>query len=264
MELSLFESCRKKKLLVQFGIWLSAISVFYAAVFTPLFHVVSSNVLLINTVYPLLLDFGMQFLNYLFYWCSFAYVVYAFFRFGWEKGYAFLVIYAIVVLLRYPIDLIAGFCMTGIPTADTFLFNYLPYLLIDIGMDLLLMLGLVLVLRTIRNKQPYVVRSKRGKVLRSNLPFSRMFDLKNPVQRAAFWAALIPACVQLLSRVLFDLAWGAPAGLTDLLWMITYYALDVVYALIGFFVIVLWLNRFYFNEEKARMEYEQPLPNDPV
>ena len=264
MELSLFESCRKKKMLLQFGIWLSAITLFYAAVCTPLYHLINSNVLLRDTVYPLLLDFGMQFLNYLFYWCSFAYAIYALFRFGLGKGYPFLVTYALVVLLRYLINFIVGGYMTAFPTVDNFLSNELPDLLFGIGMDLLLMLVLTLILRAVHQKQPYVARSKRGGVLLSNLPFSKLFDLKNPIQRAVFFAALIPASVQLILRVFFDIAWGAPVGLTDLLWMITYYALDIVYVLIGFFVIVLWINRFYFSEEKARMEYEQPLSNDPI
>ena len=251
-------------MLLHFGLWLSTIAVFYAVVCTPIFHVISSDPLLTETVYPLLLDFSMQFLNFLCYWCAFSYVIYAFFRFGFDRGYAFPLLYAVVVLIRYPINLASGFCMMGLPTVSDFLSNYLPYLLIDIVLDLLWMLILLLVLRTVHKKQPYVQRSRRGGVLFANVPFSGMFQLKNPVQRTALWAALIPAAVQLLSRVVFDVAWGAPSGLTDLLWMITYYALDSAYALIGFFVIVLWINHFYFSEEKARMEYEQPLPNDPV
>ena len=264
MELSLFESCRKKKMLVQFGIWLSVISVFYAAVCTPLYHSINSNVLLRGTVYPLLLDFAMQFLNYLFYWCSFAYVLYALLRFELKKSYSFLVIYAVVVLLRYFVNFAVGGYMTAFPAVDVFLSNELPYLLFEIGMDLFWMLVVVLILRAVHQKQPYAMRTKRGAMLLSNLPFSKLFHLQNPVQRAALWAALIPAAVQLASRIFFDLSWGAPAGFTDLLWMIIYYVLDIVYALIGFFVIVLWINRFYFSEEKARMEYEQPLPNDPI
>jgi len=264
MPISVFDLCRKQKLTKGFLLSLCGISLFYAAVCTPVFHMLSSDILLQNSMYPLLLDFLMQFLNYLFYWVAFAFLLYTYFRFDVEKFRSFLWIYALVVVLRYLANLIAGFCMIERPMWEDFLTMYLPYLLLDILLDLAQMGALIWILRSVKRRGTMQARRKGGELLLTNLPISGMFDFKNPISRSAFFASSIPAFVQLVSQIIFDLFYGAPTGLSDLLWMIFYYLLHAVYLFVGFLVLILLINHFYLNEEKARMEYEQPLPNDPV
>ena len=264
MELTLFEKCRKKRMLVWFSVWLFAISAFYAAVCTPVYHVLNSDILISDTVFPLLWDTLMQILNYLFYWGAFAIVLYAIFRLGIKNCISFLGIYVGTVFFRYFSNLLAGFLTNGFPLMDRFLSDDLPYLILDIVLDLLLMGVFVWILIAVQRRNTTARNRKRGEFLLSNLPFVKLFDLKNPVQLAAFLGALIPSAVLLISRVIFDISYGAPTGIVDLLWMAVYYVSDIGSALIGFILAVLLVNRFYFSEEKARLDYETPLPNDPV
>lgn len=264
MSLSVFEAFRKQKMKKSLFLWLLILSAFYAFVCTPIFHLCSSNILLRDSVYPIVLDFLMSFLNYLFYWIAFSFLIYAFFRFEETHYRSFFAIYAGVVAFRYCANLLSGFLMTEIPLWEKLVSDYLPYLLIDIGLDLAQMGALLLILRTVKYPNTSPIQKKRGILLFSCLPFTKMFNFKNPIQKTAFWGALIPAILQLFSQIIFDISYGAPTTLAAWLWMILYYLLILIYLLVGFFVIVLLLNRFYLNEEKARMEYEQPLPNDPV
>ena len=264
MTLSVFELCRKQKLRTELLLSLSAISLFYAVVCTPIFHVLSSDVLLQTSIYPLLLDFIMQFLNYLYFWIAFSYALYAFFRFDLSNCYSIFGVYCGTVVARYLANLIAGFFMTGVPLWKDFVSGYLPYLLIDICLDLAQMGVLIWVLTAVKNKHALQMYRKRGSFLLSNLPFSGMFNFINPIQRAVFWAAVIPASVQLLSQIIFDMFQGLPLSLSGMLWMIFYYLLTVIYLFVGYFVMVLMINRFCLNEEKARLEYETTLPNDSV
>ena len=48
---------------------------------------------------------------------------------------------------------------------------------------------------------------------------------------------------------------GVVRDLADLLWMISYYLADFISIIIGYFVILLFFNHFYLEEEKARMEF---------
>ena len=78
MSLSVFETFRKQKMKKSLFLWLLILSAFYAFVCTPIFHLCSSNILLRDSVYPIVLDFLMSFLNYLFYWIAFSFLIYAF------------------------------------------------------------------------------------------------------------------------------------------------------------------------------------------
>ena len=67
---------------------------------------------------------------------------------------------------------------------------------------------------------------------------------------------MIPSALMLISRVIYDVSLGGAAGLGDLLWMITYYASDIVSIFVGYFVILLLVNRLYLREETAKSNYE--------
>ena len=90
------------------------------------------------------------------------------------------------------------------------------------------------------------------------MPFASMFSFSNGMQRANLLMAAIPAVTQIVYRAIYDIAfYGVARDLADLLWMISYYLADVLSMVVGYFVILLLLNRFYLNEEKARLEYRQ-------
>lgn len=251
MELSLFDLCRKRNLNLRMLIFLFAITLFYAVICTPVSLLVSSDILLSETVLPLLIDVLMLLCNYLFYWVSFAIVLYAIGRFEVGNCISLFGIYVGAVFFRYLANITAGFLVIGFPTWEDFLSDHLLYLLIDIGMDLILMAVMVLIVSLTFKKA-----SANSSPL-AGLPIDRLFDLKNPIQLAAFWSAVIPAAVQLISRVFYDaFYYGAPTSLIDLLWMVIYYVSDFANVVIGYLVIVLILNRIFMKEEKARIDYD--------
>lgn len=244
-------------------IWLFSISVFYAAVCTPLFHIINSDVLLADTVLPLALDLLMQVLNYLFYWGAFSFVLYAVFRFGFSNCRSFFLIYCGAVLFRYVANLLTGFLTMGFPLWREIVSDYLPYLIIDIVLDIALLGTLNAILYATVRRYALYNKMKRDAFFNTHMMFQRLFDRKNPILSAAFWASLIPSAVQLVSRVIYDISYGAPTGPIDLLWMIVYYLSDFVFLLIGLLLIIRILNGLYISEEKARLEDASILPNQP-
>ena len=69
-------------------------------------------------------------------------------------------------------------------------------------------------------------------------PFKKTFDLHNPLQRSAFIMAIIMGSIHIASRIIYDLYYGLPSTLVDLLWMVTYYLSDVVSALIMYLIAI--------------------------
>ena len=251
MELSLFERCRKKKLTVQLAVWLFVIALFYAAVCTPISRVVASDILLADTVVPLIIDVLGLLCNYLFYWAAFAFLLYAVFRLEIKNSIPLLAVYAGAVVFRYLANQIADFCVFGFPSVNDFFSLYLPYCLIDMLLDLAQIAVAVLLILCLKKRA-----ANAQTAVFEELPVTKLFDYKKTVLRAGVLLGIIPATAQLISRVIYDIWYGAPTGLADLLWMIVSYLSDLAFVLIGYAVIVLFLNRFCLSEKKAKLEYD--------
>lgn len=257
MELTLFEHCQRRRMTRRLAVYLFITAGFYAAVCTPVYLIAVSDVLIQDTAFPMVWDCLMMLVNYGFYWISFSFVAYAALRFRISKCMPLLSLYAGMVVFRYGANIIAGFLVNGFPTVNSFLSDTFPYFLIDIILDWVQMAVVVFILYWIDKNSPHRRAEQRGALLLSNMPIVGLLNFQNPVMRAALWSGIVPAAVQLLSRVRYDIAVGAPVNAVDLLWMIVYYLSDILMALVGYFLMVLLLNRLFLKEEKARRQDEE-------
>lgn len=225
---------------------LLGIALFYAVVCTPVSIIVGSDNLLGETALPLLVDLVLSVFNYAYFWIAFAFLLYFGVCFGKKTYPAVVAIYLGVTVFRYSANLVSGFYQLSFPRPSEFVSDYLPYFIIDIFMDAVLFSVAFLIVHLCCER---VIRISK------HLPVTKLTDRKNPVSTAAFWLALVPALVQLGSRVIYDLDFGAPQGLADLLWMIFGYLSDGMGLLIGYFVILLLVNRLYVKAEEAKLAY---------
>lgn len=256
----LYEQGRKKRITREFAILIFAVCAFYALILTPLYSWTSSDVLIANTGLPVVIEALLDICNFAFYWIAFGYLLLLSARFSLRVCTRFAVIYSLATLFRYCAALLAGYLLNGFPTFADFASDALPYFVADILLDLSF-LGIASLLVYFLFEIPNLERRKSAGELRSPLsaylPFAGLWDLKNRLLRVALIVVAIPSVVQIIYRIIYDVTfYGAPRNLPDLLWMITYYLMDLISIVIGFLVIVLFLNRAYFREEKALMEYE--------
>ncbi len=254
----------------RFAALIFALTLFYAVVCTPLYLYFSSDILFDGTVIPLLWDVLMGACNYLFYWGSFAFLLFLGARYSLGRCKAFFAVYAGAVLFRYSANLLAGYLVLGFPTLSAFISSDLPELLFCIGMDLVLMAFAVLAFHLIVDKTPLKIATE-GDLTQTEVTeesrvrlwcdSQKLYDKSNALHQTAVWMGLIPAAIQLLNRIRYDIFYGAPTDALDLMWMIVYYVGDVLCALIGYLVILLLLNsllaRFYNERTDVAEECEQ-------
>ena len=124
------------------------------------------------------------------------------------------------------------------------------------------MLG-VLVLAEFCCRRPLMAAKKYAKgavgeeMISDALPVQQLFDIKQPLPKLCFFAALIPAGIKLLSRLYYDIFfWGLPEDVSEGLLMTTYYIGDVASLLVGYFVLLYLLQTFYTKETKRKIEFE--------
>ena len=88
-------------------------------------------------------------------------------------------------------------------------------------------------------------------------PISKLFDLKKPLSKLCFFAALIPTGIKVLSRLYYDIFfWGLPQDAEEWLLVATYYVGDAATLFIGYFVILYLLQAFFVAETKRRIDFE--------
>lgn len=256
------ELCRKrlKKYFLNFAI---VFVVTLSAIYTPIYLLLASNVLWRDSILLFLLTELIEpLMIFSFYWGSFAFLIYIDLRFGKKQMKYFAIIYAVAVMTRYFLTLIAGYALMSFPGWDVFWREEIPSALFSIGMDFLQMLGVLLLAefccrRPMMSAKTYTKGAEGEGMMADCFPIAGLFDLKKPLPKLCFFSALIPAGLKFLSRLYYDLFfWGLPTDAAEWLLMITYYIGDIAAFLIGYFVLLYLLQMFYTAESKRRIDFE--------
>ena len=250
MQLSLFEQTYKKKLTRRLTLFLFGLALLYAVVCTPLYLVISSDILMAETILPLLLDIIMTVFNYFFYWIAFAYIAFMILRYGIGASKSAMAIYTGASAFFYVANLICGYFVIGFPLWEDFTYDELPYLIWNIVLNLGLMAATVLIAHFLGER----LRNRKQR-LTDELPIERLTEFQNGIGLMALLVACVPAAAQMVSRIIYDFSMGAPRGPIDLLWMIVYYCSDALFAVLGYLVTVWIWNQISVREVEVGSEF---------
>ncbi len=251
----LFEKYRKRKSLVTFAVILFSIVFVQSAVLNPLYIWLSSNAVMARTVLPTLIEGIIQLSSLPFYWISLVYLLFLATRFSAKTTLGGVGIYAASTVLHSALGLLSGHLLLGFPTGADFL-DELKYPLFDIAADLaIIAFGALLLFLSLH--KALRMASNRSTFFEENLPFEKLVDFKHPMSRTMMLMALVPGATRILERIVYDSFIGLPKDPIDLLWMIVYYAGDLLTIVVGYFVILLIINQLHLKELKSKLLYEE-------
>ena len=263
MQNLLFDELCIKRTKKQFLIFAIACVGFISVIYTPIYLLLSSDVLWRNSIILFLWTEVMGPLSdFAFYWGSFAFLIYIYLRFGKGQSKPFLIIYGAAVVARYLITLIVNFSLMSFPGWDVLFGEELLSALFTIAMDALQMLGVLLLtefccLRPLLGTKAYSKEKMGEEMMADFFPIEGLFNLKKPLPKLCFFASLIPAGIKVLSRLYYDIFfWGLPQDGAEWLLMVTYYIGDIATLFIGYFVLLYILQTFYTAETKRRIDFE--------
>ena len=228
----------------------------YIFVFAPLYVWLSNDVLYMGTVLPDVFEVLCSTVDILVFGLSYGVILFALYRFPFKKALVLVYVYIASIFYKYVGNLLMTYITDGVPKSGVFsdLLNVGFYILLE-----LLQAGIVLLIGAkilTTAKQRESIRLEAAKKAQISyepsaeyLPFSRLLNLKNPLQGAAFWMAFVPMIVHVLQRAYFDILLTVSNGfygnpLIDILWMLLYYTLDVVaYGVIVYFIEILLVSK---------------------
>lgn len=245
---------RRMLLLLSIGLFL-LISV-YIFVIAPLYIQFSNDVLYMGTVLPEVFSVLLSTVDVLVFGLFYGVLLYALYRFGLKKALFTSFVFIVSVLYKYIGNLLMTFLTDGVPT-DGILSDVLNiglYILLELLQATVVFTISALILRKAKDRERIRLEAaeKAKKVYEpaaEYLPFSRLLNFGNPLQKAAFWMAFVPMIVHVIQRAFYDIVLTIANGfygnpLIDILWMILYYILDVVaYGVVVYFIEILTVSK---------------------
>lgn len=263
MQALLFDQLLSKRLKKRFFIFSIVCVAVISALYTPVYLLLSSNVMWRNSILLLLwTEILGPLMNYAFYWGSFAFLIYIYLRYSKDGIKPFLVVYGGAVVARYLVTMLVTFAIMAFPGWDTLWSQEIPGVLFSVVMDCLQMLGVLLLCefcayRPLSRENPQFCELNRGDLMVQIFPVTALLDFKRPLQKLCALTALIPAGLQFLSRIYYDVFfYGLPQDLAEWLLLLTYYIGDVAALVIGYFVLHYVLQMLFAGETKCRIEFE--------
>ncbi|MBE6633329.1 MAG: hypothetical protein E7620_03180 [Ruminococcaceae bacterium] len=210
----------------------AAIAAFYAFICTPIYILISTNVVLLNSILPTVWDLLQILLQFFFYWCFAAFLIACLKGDKERMPRALIVVFVCSSFGRYFISLVIGYLMTEGLGEWGFFMNDLLYMMIDVLGDWFICGVAVLAsyFLLFRNRIPHKDQE-------------RLLDFRDPACVVILCSIAFPTLLSIGSRIISDVFLGAPQNTYDLIWMILAYVGDLLSYPIGYLVVFLLLHR---------------------
>ena len=139
-------------------------------------------------------------------------------------------IYGGVLLVKMLIDTTVGLLIFG----GGWRLEELLYILLMWIFELMLAFGVVLIAHLChKNKENDVAE------------FNKLYSRNNALHRSALCVAVVISAIKLISRMVFDIGYGLPDGMTDLLWMVAGYASDLLSGVIVYLISIFLIKKLH-------------------
>jgi hypothetical protein len=258
----LFDELCIKRAKKSFLIFSAVCTALVSVIYTPIYFLLSSNVLWRGSVLLFVLtEFIEPLIDFSFYWGSFAFLIYMYLRFERRNIKHFAIIYGAAAALRYLLTMFVGFLVMSFPDGEAFWSEEVPSAIFSIGMDLLQAVGVLILaefvcLRPMLSAKNYSKGAEREELITDCFPIANFFNFKTPICKLCFFSSLIPSGLKLISRIYYDIEWGMPTDISEWLLMATYYVADFASIVIGHLVLLYLLQLFYTEETKKQIAFE--------
>lgn len=223
----------------------------------------NNNIILFQSILPDLIDIVRDLTEILVWALAISLVSYAIF-FRLPKSTVFRLCFLLIALLvlHRIFELLVILIIQGtLDLANDILWN-LFYLVGDL---LLILISYLLITST--SKKYYHKRAvlTKAKSLFANdqsldlkqedfYPFKKIFDKTNPLQLCLLKIAILFSATKILSRLIFDIGYGAPKDFLEVLIMFAYYLSDLLLGIVFYVFAILIFHRLFAKMDQTKNE----------
>ena len=214
---------------------------------------------------PDILEAVQWIFNALTFFVCYALTVFAIYRFGASRYWAFIFIFSSATVVKYLMNVISAFFVFGtVPSNQEELKQQLWIVVFNTVVELL-QYALVVIFSTVilsRFKRLSEIAEKSAKKMGIDydsrnkvFPFKALVTTKNPIQYSALIAAIIVSAFMITNRLVYDFSVGLPVDLIDGLWIAAGYLSDILFGIIGYLIMILVFNRCDTLDIKYRVKF---------
>lgn len=242
----------KKYLLVFMVLSCIALYAIYTLILAPIYTAVSTNVLFIGGWLPFVIRILLEIIDIAIFAVVYFSIIYAFLRMSPKNIAIFPILYLLLNLLRCSMSLLTEYLTSGYVGSDSYISQGTYYILDLISLTLILIIATVLrIVCAI-----YIKIYKKVRVAPPHfIPFTKVFDIKNPIQICSLLIAGIVSFLKICTRIISDIFYGAPASIAEGLVMVAYYLSDLLNGLI--FYAMFWFLFAHMNKIENRLIEKQ-------
>ena len=215
---------------------------------------VSNNIVYMYSALMYVLEIGLELLDLAVYAVAFSFFVFATERYGFRMATPFFASYAILVAARRLLSLVLELLLAGAVGADDFV-SVAVYFALDM---LTCSVVLAIIAYDLGKYSTHIAEWKKAQRTLgeepnppSLCPFEKIFSRTNPLQLCALKIGILLSSAKIISRIIFDLYYGAPGGIAELLIMIAYYLSDILIGVLVY-AAMFWIFGLLYREKTAK------------
>ena len=231
---------------------------------TPLYVVLENDVAFSGSFLTMLIYYIKDLFEVIAFSVAYSVIIFSVLLLSKRKARLAVLLYTVIYFLQIPLKLIMNIPLYGsLGSIDDIVLDVI-YLTIYFLFYMLQLLIVWLFATTDTNKYlRYIAfikerKNKKGKVLPEDaeavLPITKFFNRFNPLQRSAFKMSMLILAIKLFSRIINDIAYGAPSSFGEVAIMLVYYVSDLLYGIVAY---VIALLVFTFIHSKAKKKADE-------
>ncbi len=213
-------------------------SLIFSAIYIVLcaaYNLILSDIVYSASVLPIAVELLVALCDLCAYGVCFSILIYSIYRSGVKSSMPILLIYSGVLLIENLLNITLEHVIFG----TGWQIDGLIYVLIIWLFEVLLALAVLLIAR-------FSLKNKKDK----DITFNKLYSKENPLQLAALIVALLISAIKVISRLIFDIGYGAPADIVDLLWMLAAYSSDIISGGIVYIVSIFAAKKLYNKDSQ--------------
>ena len=197
----------------------AAVFLLMEAVFTSIYIFVYSDITLSSGILPVILELLMKFIEIFAFGVCYALVIFYAITDTRKMAFSLCGIYVCATLLRRALSLAISYLNYGFIDGSD-IYNVSVYSVFEILQILFVLISALIVSRSYTQKN--AIDNVNGKF------YANVYSKGNPFKKCAITAGIMLAAVNVGMRIFYDVSYGAPDGIGEVLIMTAYYLSDVL------------------------------------
>lgn len=220
-------------------------------VIVPIYASLESDVMTKGSIASVIIKYLQDFFDLCAFSSSYALLIFSALLLEKKQTRTVVIFYTLVFVAQIPLKILINAFIYGSLGNDLEIVMDIVYLSVYFCLQMLQLLAVYVITSIDSSKFRLYAASLDDPKIKSRiperkiLPFPKLCDWNNPLERSAIKMSLLILSVKLITRVINDIFYGMPESLGEVLIMAVYYLSDLIYGTVAYFVAIFVITRFY-------------------